>query len=67
MSTVEARDLFRLYSSPEGTSVALQGLTLQSLASETTAAETTVAEVRSADAKTANPTASATSAGGFFS
>jgi ABC-type lipoprotein export system ATPase subunit len=28
MSTVEARDLFRLYSSPEGTSVALQGLTL---------------------------------------
>ena len=28
MSAVEARDLFRLYSSPEGTSVALQGLTL---------------------------------------
>jgi len=28
MSTVEARDLFRLYSSPEGASVALQGLTL---------------------------------------
>ena len=28
MSAVEARDVFRLYSSPEGTSVALQGLTL---------------------------------------
>ena len=28
MSAVEARDLFRLYASPEGTSVALQGLTL---------------------------------------
>jgi ABC-type lipoprotein export system ATPase subunit len=28
MSAVEARDVFRLYSSPQGTSVALQGLTL---------------------------------------
>jgi polar amino acid transport system ATP-binding protein len=28
MNAVEARDLFRLYASPEGTSVALQGLTL---------------------------------------
>ena len=28
MTAVEARDLFRLYASPEGTSVALQGLTL---------------------------------------
>ena len=28
MNAVEARDLFRLYSSPQGTSVALQGLTL---------------------------------------
>jgi ABC-type lipoprotein export system ATPase subunit len=28
VNAVEARDLFRLYSSPEGTSVALQGLTL---------------------------------------
>jgi ABC-type lipoprotein export system ATPase subunit len=28
MNAVEARDLFRIYASPEGTSVALQGLTL---------------------------------------
>src|SRR3954452_15396962 len=28
MNAVEARDLFRLYATPQGTSVALQGLTL---------------------------------------
>ncbi|MDX6486673.1 MAG: peptide/nickel transport system ATP-binding protein ddpF, partial [Gaiellaceae bacterium] len=34
MKAVEARDLFRLYTSPEGTSVALQGLTLDVAAGE---------------------------------
>jgi ABC-type lipoprotein export system ATPase subunit len=34
MNAVEARDLFRLYASPEGTSVALQGLTLNVAAGE---------------------------------
>ncbi len=34
MNAVEARDLFRLYASPEGTSVALQGLTLDVAAGE---------------------------------
>jgi ABC-type lipoprotein export system ATPase subunit len=34
VNAVEARDLFRLYASPEGTSVALQGLTLDVAAGE---------------------------------
>jgi ABC-type lipoprotein export system ATPase subunit len=34
LNAVEARDLFRLYASPEGTSVALQGLTLDVTAGE---------------------------------
>ena len=34
MNAVEARDLFRLYASPEGASVALQGLTIDVAAGE---------------------------------